>query len=93
MPHVPESHLLLRGPSHIADCVYFSTISDEGRLRAIQAELQLRLTGVNEGQVRPRAEGFTIQYGPLAWHVRRDGWPLEQITMRSGHARARYTGP
>ncbi|MFI1765161.1 hypothetical protein ACH41H_24315 [Streptomyces sp. NPDC020800] len=76
----------------VADCVYFSNVPDKERLRSIQAELQLRLAGLTERQVRPRAEGFTIEYGPLAWHLRRDGRLLEQITIRSGHAHARHTG-
>ncbi|MFE6272210.1 hypothetical protein ACFVQ9_25855 [Streptomyces goshikiensis] len=77
----------------VADSAYFSTTPDGERLTAIQAELQLRLADVTERQVRPRPDGFTVQHGPLAWHLRRDGRLLEQITIRSGHAHARYTGP
>lgn len=75
----------------VRDCVYFSAVPEQERLDVIRAQLRFLLARVSERQVAPRPEVFTIEDGPIAWHLRRDGRLLEQITVRGGHAQARFT--
>ena len=75
----------------VSECVYFSAVPEQKRLDVIRAQLRILLERVSERQVSPRPEGFTIEHVPIAWHLRRDGRLLEQITVRGGHAQARFT--
>ncbi|MFE2640156.1 hypothetical protein ACFXKF_36330 [Streptomyces scopuliridis] len=74
----------------VADCVYFSTVPKEKRLMVMRAQLAFVLSSVSERQVTRRPDGFTVEHGPIAWHLRRDGRLVEQITVRTGCAQERF---
>ncbi|MFM9462704.1 hypothetical protein ACKI1K_07600 [Streptomyces scabiei] len=77
----------------VRDCVYFATVPYGERLAVIRGQLEYVLERVSEHQVSARSDGFTIMHGPIAWHVRRDGRLLEQITLRGGCAEERFAPP
>ncbi|WP_330351736.1 hypothetical protein [Streptomyces sp. NBC_00582] len=77
----------------VRDCVYFATVPDEERLAVIRGQLEFVLARVSEHQVSARPDGFTIVHGPIAWHIRRDGRLLEQVTVQRGRAEARFAPP
>ncbi|MFJ1662271.1 hypothetical protein [Streptomyces anthocyanicus] len=77
----------------VPDCVYFSTVPQEERLAVMRAQLAHVLSEVSERQVRRRPDGFTVEHGPIAWHLRRDGLLVEQVTVRAGQAQARFMPP
>lgn len=74
----------------VADCVFFSTVPKDRRLMVMRAQLEFLLSGVSERQVTQRPDGFTVEHGPIAWHLRRDGRLVEQVTMRTGCAQERF---
>ncbi|MEV6421808.1 hypothetical protein [Streptomyces sp. NPDC051662] len=76
----------------VADCVYFSTVPKEKRLMVMRAQLAFALSRMSERHVTRRPDGFTVAHGPIAWHLRRDGRLVEQITMRTGYAQERFDG-
>lgn len=77
----------------VPDCVYFSTVPQEERLAVMRAQLAHVLSEVSERQVRRRPDGFTVEHGPIAWHLRRDCLLVEQVTVRAGQAQARFMPP
>lgn len=76
----------------VADCVYFSTVPKEKRLVVMRAQLAFALSRMSEQHLTRRPDGFTVAHGPVAWHLRRDGRLVEQITMRTGYAQERFDG-
>ncbi|WP_274036601.1 hypothetical protein [Streptomyces sp. MMBL 11-1] len=74
----------------VPDCVYFSSVPEGARLAVMRARLAFVLSKVSQRQVRCRPDGFTVEHGPIAWHIRRDGLLVEQITMRTGRAQERF---
>ncbi|GGW79558.1 hypothetical protein AB0E64_31580 [Streptomyces caelestis] len=86
--HVDVAGMVCR--TAVRDCVYFAMASEPERLSVIRGQLEHVLERVSQHQVSARPDGFTIVHGPISRHVRRDGRLLEQITVRSGHAEARF---
>lgn len=91
MRRVRVADMVVRGA--VPDCVYFSAVPDGERLAVIRAELEFLLERVSQRQIAWRPDGFTLEHGPIAWHLRGDGQLLEQIIVRRGHATARFCTP
>lgn len=56
----------------------------------MRAQFAFVLARVSERQVRQHPNEFVVEHGPVAWHIRRDGRLLDQITVRAGRAQERF---